>query len=184
MCTIFAGKQNEQRHDKSNKMSVRPAKTQLNLGIRPVWSESSLCAQWVAKDPIFLHADSEDFDQTGHTHFVGFVMSWLKCNIEQKMLTGGNNLRIVDVFLNLERAYVLSQYEVIYLDFVGTPGPSNISHMRVSFITRITAAWFWLCLRAFTCLPLCISREPQGCIVVTLYQCFFFRNDSTNGASD
>ena len=32
---------------------------------RPVWSESSLCAQWVAKDPRFLHADSEDFDQTG-----------------------------------------------------------------------------------------------------------------------
>ena len=42
-----------------------PAKTQISLGFRPVWSESSLCAQWVAKDPMFLHADSEDFDQTG-----------------------------------------------------------------------------------------------------------------------
>ena len=31
-------------------MSVRPAKTQISLGIRLVWSESSLCAQWVAKD--------------------------------------------------------------------------------------------------------------------------------------
>ena len=63
----------------TNKMSVRPAKTQIILGIRPVWSESSLCAQWVAKDPSFLLADSEDSDQTGwmHTHFVGFVMSWL-----------------------------------------------------------------------------------------------------------
>ena len=30
--------------------------------IRPVWSESSQCAQWVAKDPGFLHADSEDSD--------------------------------------------------------------------------------------------------------------------------
>ena len=46
-------------------MSVCPAKTQISLGIRPVWSESSLCAQWVAKDPRFLHADSEDSDQTG-----------------------------------------------------------------------------------------------------------------------
>ena len=46
-------------------MSVRPAKTQINLDIRPVWSESSLGAQWVAKDPSFLHADSEDSDQTG-----------------------------------------------------------------------------------------------------------------------
>ena len=86
----------EPRHDKTNKMSVRPAQTQISLGIRPVWSESSLCAQWV--DPMFLHADSEDSDQTGrkrrlwsdwaeaqadlslrwaHTYFVGFVMSWL-----------------------------------------------------------------------------------------------------------
>ena len=42
-----------------------PAKTQISLGIRPVWSESSLCAQCVAKDLMLLHADSEDSDQTG-----------------------------------------------------------------------------------------------------------------------
>ena len=33
--------------------------------VGPVWSESSLCTQWVAKDPNFLHADSEESDQTG-----------------------------------------------------------------------------------------------------------------------
>ena len=55
----------EPPHDKTNKMTVRPAKTQISLGIRPVWSESSLCAQWVANDPSLLHADSEDSDQTG-----------------------------------------------------------------------------------------------------------------------
>ena len=55
----------ELQHDKTNKMSVRPAKTQISLGIRPVWSESSLCVQWVAKHPRFLDADSEDSDQTG-----------------------------------------------------------------------------------------------------------------------
>ena len=44
---------------------------------------------WVVKDPMFLHADSEDSDQTGWMlrliwvfagctgHFVGFVMLWL-----------------------------------------------------------------------------------------------------------
>ena len=32
---------NEPRHDKTNKMSVSPAKTQISLGIRPVWAESS-----------------------------------------------------------------------------------------------------------------------------------------------
>ena len=61
-------------------------KTQISLGTRPVWSESSQCAQLVAKDPSFLHADSEVSDQTGRMPrliwvfagrtclFVGFVM--------------------------------------------------------------------------------------------------------------
>ena len=71
---------------KPTKWHLRPANTQISLGIRPVWSESSLCAQLVAKDPIFLHADSEDSDQTGRMlgahpfcwYFVGFLMRWLK----------------------------------------------------------------------------------------------------------
>ena len=45
-------------------MTMRTAKTQINLGIRQVWSESSLCAQWIAKDPVFLQVDSEDSEQT------------------------------------------------------------------------------------------------------------------------
>ena len=49
----------------TNKVSVRPAKTQISLGIRPVWSESSLCAQWVGKDPSFLPVESKDSDQAG-----------------------------------------------------------------------------------------------------------------------
>ena len=49
---------------KPTKWPVRPAKTQIILGIRPVWSESLLYALWVAKDPNLLQADSEDSDQT------------------------------------------------------------------------------------------------------------------------
>ena len=45
---------------KPTKSPVRPAKTQISLGIHPVWSESSLCTHWVAKEASFLHADSED----------------------------------------------------------------------------------------------------------------------------
>ena len=75
---------------------VRPAKTQISLGIRPVWLKSSLWAQWVAKDPSFLHADSEDSDQTGRTprliwvfagrtcHFVGFVTRRLNLHLRFK----------------------------------------------------------------------------------------------------
>ena len=75
---------------KPTKWHVHPAKTQISLVIHPVWSESSPCAQLVTKDPSFLHADSEDSDQTGRMprliwvfagctcHFVGFVTRWLK----------------------------------------------------------------------------------------------------------
>ena len=59
----------EPRYDKTNKVTVRPARIQISLGICPVWSESSLCAHWVAKDQSFLHADSENSDQTGHCWF-------------------------------------------------------------------------------------------------------------------
>ena len=43
---------------------VRQAKIQIVLRIRTVYSESSLCAFWKAKDAKFLHADNEDSDQT------------------------------------------------------------------------------------------------------------------------
>ena len=56
---------NEPRHVKTNKVTVRPAKTQISLGIRPVLSEFLLCAQWVATDTRFLRAASEDSDQIG-----------------------------------------------------------------------------------------------------------------------
>ena len=88
---------NEPPHDKTNKVTVRSAKTQISLGIHPVWSESSLCAWWVAKDPRFLHAGREDSEQTGQmprlisvftgcTHFVGFVMSRLKYYYHKMLL--------------------------------------------------------------------------------------------------
>ena len=63
--TTLYGIKGEPPHDKTSKMTVRPTKTEISLGIHPVWSESSLCTQWVAKDPSFLHADSEGSDQTG-----------------------------------------------------------------------------------------------------------------------
>ena len=63
--------------------------------LRSAWAsaqsdQSSLCAQWVAKDPRFLHADSEDSHQTGRMPRLIWVfagrttillilwMSWLK----------------------------------------------------------------------------------------------------------
>ena len=68
---------------------LRPAKTQISLGIRPVWSESSL-STWRKLRSLATHwGHSEGSDQTGRMprliwvfagrtcHFVGFVMRWL-----------------------------------------------------------------------------------------------------------
>ena len=55
----------EPPHDKTNKMTMRPAKTQISLGIRPVWSESSLSARRKLGSLAIHWAHSEDFDQTG-----------------------------------------------------------------------------------------------------------------------
>ena len=87
---------------KTNKMTVRPAKTQISLGI---WSDSSLCAQRVAKDPSFLHADSEDFDQNGRMPrliwvFAGrtVILSW-----------GGSHIYIYNIYIYICKKMNLPQ---------------------------------------------------------------------------
>ena len=85
------------------KWPVHPAKTQISLGICPVWSESSLSAwKHLGSLPI-LRAHSKDSDQTrwmsrlicvfaGCTcPFVGFVMLWLKCIPSVKGAIGDRN---------------------------------------------------------------------------------------------
>ena len=80
---------NETRHDKTNKMAVRPAKTQISLGIRPVWSDFAVRIKkaWVLNYPLSaqrrLWSDWADAQPDpsllwARTHFAGFVMSWLK----------------------------------------------------------------------------------------------------------
>ena len=55
----------EPRQDKTNKMAVRPAKTQISLRIRPVWSESSLSAGRNLWSSATHWAHNVDSDQTG-----------------------------------------------------------------------------------------------------------------------
>ena len=70
---LVSATKHEPRHDKTNKVTVRPAKAQISLGIRPVWSESLLAA-WRKLGSL----DQADLSlRWAHTHFVGFVMSWL-----------------------------------------------------------------------------------------------------------
>ena len=68
--------------------------TQISLGIRPVWSESFLCAQWVTKGSVLLQADSEDSDQTGRMRRQIWVFAGrtVKDSYKQKPGLHGRNL--------------------------------------------------------------------------------------------
>ena len=85
---------------KPKKGHVRPAKTQISLGIRPVRSESTLCAQWVVKDPSFLHADSWSESSLGE-HATLLVLTW------------GGSLTII-IVLSTREIFVLKEEKSIY----------------------------------------------------------------------
>ena len=79
----------EPRHDKTNKMTVRPAKTQISLCARPVWSVFAVRMKkaWVLSYPLsaqrrlwsdWAHAQVDLSLHWAHTQFVGFLMSRLK----------------------------------------------------------------------------------------------------------
>ena len=94
----------EPRHDKTNKMSVRPAKTQISLGIRPVWSvfavymkkpwirSYSLSAQWrLWSDWADAQADLSLLGSSSFCWFCHLYMSHLRL--------------LVQIALNLENLF-------------------------------------------------------------------------------
>ena len=88
--TLWVGTEVSRLMIKPTKWHVRPAKTQISLGIHPVWSVSSLAAwrklgslatHWVQSKDWSDWADAQaDLSlRCAHSHFVGFVMRRLKC---------------------------------------------------------------------------------------------------------
>ena len=107
---------NAPRHYKTNQISVCPSKTQIRLGICPVWSESSL---WVDKDQMFLHADSEDSDQAGRMPrliwvFAGRTSLCWFCHVAAQMST----VIVQDVFCKqrIERFTAVYRNDPKFLD--------------------------------------------------------------------
>ena len=80
---------------------MHTTKTPISLGIRPVWSEPSLCIQCIAKDPSFLHADSEDFVQTGRMPRLIWVFAWPIAIL--LVLSWGGSVIIVFFLLSVRR---------------------------------------------------------------------------------
>ena len=59
--------------------NVRPAKIQISLRIRAVWSESSLCAFRIANDAKFIRENNEDSDQTARMRRLIWVFAGRTC---------------------------------------------------------------------------------------------------------
>ena len=59
---------------------VRPAKIQISLRIRAVWSESSLGAFWIGKDAKFLYVENEDSDYTADSQ-IDLRLRWAHMSV-------------------------------------------------------------------------------------------------------
>ena len=129
--------------------SVHPAKTQISLDIRPVWSESSLSA-WKKLGSLLsypLSAQRRLWSDWAHSHFVGFVMRqlnflslwpWSRC---QKLKQKGSHFFDTASALNT----VKSEHQ-------------NSSNVRVTVYKMCTFCPFGLTLK---CKSLCTTFEMQ-----------------------
>ena len=78
--------------NKTNKMIVRPAKTQISLGIRPVWSEFLLSA-WRKLGSLATHwAYSEDSEQTGR--MARLIWVFTGCTVILLVLSWGGSFLV------------------------------------------------------------------------------------------
>ena len=137
--------------------------------LRSAWAsaqsdQSSQRAQWVAEDPMFLHADSEDSDQTGQMprliwvfagrkgHFVGFVMRRLNLIIKQTYLWQSCFLSRFNRFSVCCLSLVIPGKKVE--NVLGTPMPGRVDGLG-SETTMVDSTSLTgprqanLCLRAF-----------------------------------
>ena len=120
---------------------------QISLGIRPVWSASSMCAQWVAKDPRFLHADSEDSDKTGRMPrliwvFAGCTVTLLVLSCHGSLIFLWLDSHILSVvgMVGSSKRYCIPRYPFNY------PQRSRNSLMAFHcWITRLYdwCIWWW-----------------------------------------
>ena len=140
---------------KPTKWPVRPTKTPISLGICLVWSESWLCTQWVAKVPSFLHADSEDSDQTGRmlgAHAILLVLplggsKYLFCIFQVKALPGlGTTIDVILVNGTL--------HEGDQIILAGTEGP---------IVTQIRGLLMPQPMRELRVKVQCLKKLPQNC---------------------
>ena len=148
---------------KPTKWHERPAKTQISLGIRPVWSESSLSA-WRKLGSLAIYwMHSEDSDQTGRMpsliwvfvwrtcHFIGFVMRRPVCLVQTHMIyslfaelrtqPGINNMALMICLLIAQTLYQLGVNRASSVPAWGCQTLGVILH----FSWLLVIFWIYVC---------------------------------------
>ena len=151
---------------------VRPVKTQISLGIRPVWSESSLCTQWIAKGPSFDHAPSKDWSDWAesqanlslhwtHKHFVDFVMMRLKCYSTMNSSTLNPQICSFQTWCVVKSNSRMSQVSAVtafrlksrkYHSPIYWNNPKFLDRPAVISFKKVPNVPLWFCASGHTCL--------------------------------
>ena len=152
-CSLIPQQQSEGQNNQEKDMnhlvtkptvSVRPAKTQISLGIRPVWSESSLSA-WRKLGLLATHwAHSEDWSdwvdaqadlslRWAHSHIVGFVTRrliflWKRADIQGIKDDLSNLIDIIEGETDLNQAW--SSLKNTIIDVMDKRVPSKMTTSR------------------------------------------------------
>ena len=92
---------------------VRPARIQISLRIRAVWSESSLGAFWIAEDAKFLHTNNDDSDQTAWIRRLIWVFVGRTCQMVRFLTLRLKLLRKTEH--NCHKLFVLHLYLSVHL---------------------------------------------------------------------
>ena len=128
---------------KPTKWYVRPVKTQINLGIRPVWSESWLSTWGKLRSLTIIRAHSEASDQTGGCS--GWSQSSLGAKVILLVLSWGGSF----YFVSLASTILIS---VISRHFTSLNSP--------------TKQWF-LCINTRVCLSPFIMSYCRWVVILT-----------------
>ena len=147
---------------------VRPAKTQINLGIRPVWSvlavrfmgsqgpSASSCCKWRLRSD-WADAQADLSLCWAHRSFCWFVVQWLICLFQCEEVYSGQ---------------ILEDHQEVSSGGLLHSRTSRRRHHQLSYFITILKT-FLLCLILLLFVSYCFSREPcHFVLLIVLLQYF------------
>ena len=129
---------------KPTKWHVRPAKTEINLGIRPVWSESSLSTWGKLRSLAIIRAHSEASDQT-----LGGCPGWSEFSLGSKVMS-----RLILLCLTCVNNTDFCYFEAFY--FLKLPEKTRVFMYPC---TCMLASFYYVTLQTSSNTHLYLSRQ-------------------------